>query len=51
MLKFCGSSRENTEMRGGTLKLVKMQQANAFIPILSMPSWRQIGVRREPAKA
>jgi hypothetical protein len=38
-------------MRGGTLKLVKMQRANAFSPIVSMPSWRQIGVRREQSNA
>jgi len=29
-------------MRGGTLKLVKMQAANAPLPMLSMPSWRRI---------
>jgi hypothetical protein len=38
-------------MRGGTLKLVKMQRANAPFPILSMPSWRRMGHRREPEKA
>jgi hypothetical protein len=36
-----------TVMRGGTLKLVKMQAANAYCPMLSMPSWRHMGVRRE----
>jgi len=38
-------------MRGGALKLVKMQIANAPSPLLSMPSWRRIGVRKKPAKA
>ena len=38
-------------MRGGTLKLVKRQAMNAPLPMLSMLSWRQIGVRREPPKA
>ena len=38
-------------MRGGTLKLVKMQPANANSPMLSIPSWRRIGVRREDMKA
>jgi hypothetical protein len=40
-----------TVMRGGTLKLVKMQAVNAPLPMLSMPSWRRMGVRREYAKA
>ena len=40
-----------TVMRGGTLKLVKIQLENAFFPMLSMPSWRRIGVRREAANA
>jgi hypothetical protein len=60
---FSESSKENvalqlnnmdsgiTLMRGGTLKLVKMQDANAPLPILSMPSWRRMGVRREHKKA
>jgi hypothetical protein len=38
-------------MRDGTLKLVKMQSANAYSSMLSMSSWRQIGVRIEVAKA
>jgi hypothetical protein len=38
-------------MRGGTLKLVKMQEANAPPPILSMPSWGRIAHRRENVKA
>ena len=36
---------------GGSLKLVKMQEANAYSPMLSMPSWRQIGHRSERQKA
>jgi hypothetical protein len=36
-----------TLIRGGTLKFVNMQQANAYPPMLSMPSWRQIVHRRE----
>ena len=40
-----------TVMRGGTLKLVKMQEANAYSPMLSMPSWSRMGVRRESMKA
>ena len=36
-----------TVMRGGTLKLVKKQLLNASPPMLSMPSWRRIGHRRE----
>jgi hypothetical protein len=39
-----------TVMRDGTLKLVKIQPQNAYAPILSMPSWRGIGHRREPEK-
>ena len=27
-------------MRDGTLKLVKMQLENEYLPMLSMPSWR-----------
>ena len=58
-LRCSDSSRENvdlhplnmlhgiTVMRGGTLKLVKMQPLNAPISMLSMPSWRRMGVRRE----
>jgi len=38
-------------MRGGTLKLVKMQQRNASSPMLSMPSWRQMGHRRDATNA
>ena len=30
-------------MRDGTLKLVKMQLANALSPMLSMPSWETNG--------
>jgi hypothetical protein len=59
---LCGISTEIMEQlvntpyeievrRGGTLKLVKMQAANAPLPMLSMPSWRRIGVRRERANA
>jgi len=40
-----------TVMKSGTLKLVKMHAANAAIPMLSIPSWRRIGVRREREKA
>jgi hypothetical protein len=57
--RFCGISSENmlvqrinilsgiTVMRGGTLKLVKMQPPNASSPMLSIPSWRRIGHLRE----
>ena len=38
-------------MKSGTLKLVKMQLANAPSPMLSMPLWRRMGHRREPVKA
>jgi len=40
-----------TLMRGGTLKLVNIQPANAPSPMLSMPSLRRIVVRRECEKA
>jgi hypothetical protein len=40
-----------TVMRGGTLKLVKIQLENAIFPILSMPSWRRMAHRRELQKA
>ena len=42
---------EITVMRGGTLKLVNIQPANALYPVLSMLSWRRMGVRRECEKA
>ena len=56
---FSGSSRENmdlqldnkypniTVMRGGILKLAKMQLRNAAAPMISMPSWRRIGQLRD----
>ena len=40
-----------TLMRGGILKLVNIQPANAPSPMLSMPSLRRIVVRRECEKA
>jgi len=33
-----------TVMRDGTLKLVKIQLANAPIPMISIPSWRRMEV-------